>query len=643
MRIHTLQSVWSAAASALTRHLSEGGRLDQDLMGPLAPETEQRFCDDNWLNDKLVELHHLARLGYGKNIQSHIDTYIPAVAFLRAGRSSLLLAERGVFARRMVLCISDSPQEGTLPDLGFVLRSVMLGFRPPAARGVSKGGNTTGCDFPYAIVDDCYVAHMMLQALPCIRRTNRKDKRQVNGFQVGLNVLMGLLLGLYQSSIKFPPFPVRVSVYTEIHRLLTCGGGREFCEAHPILMTMAFMEYCAYVIPAYMPAEFDALQREQGMSAFFAGMPVSSDVFRQEMLNGLGPECALDWDKLEAHCVPVVDKHMRACKNKTRQRREDHSISSRPSPEAVCAFAALPYVTQYDVHLDDSTHRVLGSELVMLEQALQGNTGIFGSCDRSVSENKAQSKQQKKQWHETVAAMQRLLYVSPLPANVVRMQLRSLSACMAVCERSALDGMTLYICVTCGLCSGGASRSVQIRGQCRLDGAQFSETFNCAGASRPPMVCSHCQTPSVIAVNTLGRIVTLRNQRFFLAPCCCTVQSYSGSGLEFHSEYCVHQGREAVPSAGLDANALPSCPHQRRRPPQRQQRGRCEVCQTTSAGAVAPELFTSVDHLTGAMRSIRLCSRHAPRAEALRQVATWKQLMEEVTRRDRPLFSSDRK
>ena len=129
MRIHTLQSVWSA--SALTRLLSEGGRVDRDLVGPLAPETEQLFCDDEWLNARLVELHQLARLGYGHNIQGHIDSYLPAVAFLRSGNAK---SQRGAFAKRMVLCISDSPQEGTLPDLGFVLRSVMLGFRPAAPR-----------------------------------------------------------------------------------------------------------------------------------------------------------------------------------------------------------------------------------------------------------------------------------------------------------------------------------------------------------------------------------------------------------------------------------------------------------------------------------------------------------------------------
>jgi hypothetical protein len=252
---------------------------------------------------------------------------------------------------------------------------------------------------------------------------------------------------------------------------------------------------------------------------------------------------------------------------------------------------------------------------------------------------------QRRQQFETVAAMQRLLCVSSLPANIVRMQLRSLGACMGVCERSALDGMTLYICVSCGLSCNGSARSPQTRGQCRLDGGLFSTDSGFSEAARSGLVCSHCQTPSVFAVNTLGRIVTLRNQRFYLAPCCCTVQTYGGSGVEFQSEYSlfVDDSRQSTQGRLSSEVVVHTCPHRKKKNPTRPQRARCEVCQTTSSGAVAPEVFSVVDHLTGRMQSIRLCSRHSPRQEALKQVANWRQLMDEVNKRDRPLFASHRK
>lgn len=539
----------------------------------------------------------------------------------------------------MVLCISDAPQEGTLPDLGCILRSVMLGYRSLGQRGGGKASAhmQAGCDFPYAIADDCYATQMLLQALPCIRRVvNKNEEKLIQRHQIGLNILLGLLLGLCPSAVKFPPFLVRVAIYSAIHQLLTCGGGRAFCEAHPMLMTMAFMEYCCHVIPTYMPAEYEILLGEQGMPGFFSAIPVASDVFRQDMLNNLGYDSPIQWARLEEHCEVIVDKHTRACKNRAKQRRDDHGMSARISFEVVEAFSSLPYVTPYCVHLEDATHRMLGSELATLDPRCH-----FATCGKAMDDSKC--KEQRGKHYETVAAMQRLLSVSSLPANIVRMQLRSLRMCMGVCERSALDGMMLYICVSCGLCSGGASRSAQTRGQCKLDGGLFLDEWECAGpVSRSGLVCSHCQTPSVMAVNSLGRVVSLRNQRFYLAPCCCTVQIYGGMGVEFQSEYCLWDGGGARGelSSGV---TLHSCPHQRKKSQRRPHRARCEVCQTASSGAVAPEVFTAVDHLTGHMHSIRLCSRHAPRAEALRQVANWRQLMVEVGKRDRPLFALSQK
>jgi hypothetical protein len=464
---------------------------------------------------------------------------------------------------------------------------------------------------------------MLLQALPCIRRPVRRDRKVLRGYPVAINVLLGLLLGLYPSAVKFPPFHVRVAVYERVHRLLTQGGGREFCEAHPMLMTAAFMEYCAHVLPSYMPAEFSILCSEQGMATFFDTVPVACDVFRQEMLNSIGAGCPIEWTRLEEHCAPFVDKHTRACKNRAKQRRDECGVGARIPAEVVSAFSDLPFVIPYDVHLDDSTHRMLASELAALDQAQRPDPPVA----------KLETSAKTRRVHETVAAMQRLLSVSPLPGNIVRMQLRSLRACMSVCERSALDGVTLYVCAACGL--GGAARMAHTRGQCRLDGAAWFSQASCA----PSFVCSHCQAPAVLAVNTLGRVVTLRGQRFYLAPCCGTVQLYGGSGTEFQSEYCLSGGVERCEELPCGVT-LHTCPHQRGRPQPRPQRARCEVCRTTSSGAVAPEVFTVVDHLAGCMRSIRLCARHAPRGEALRQVVNWRQLMDEVNKRDRPLFSA---
>ncbi len=650
MRIHTLQSVWSAPSVALTRHLFEGGAdlgvpnmVDPTALGMIG----HYFCEDAWLNQRLVRLHQLARSGYGGNIQQHIDAYLPAVAYLQ-GLGGGAESQRA-FARRMVLCITDTPQAGTLPDLGCILRCIMLGYRQCRQRGEGKsGGGPASCDFPFAISEHCYATCMMMRALPCIKiAVNRKPTGEMTGWQIGLNVLLGFLLGLYPSAVKFPPFPVRVAIYTAVHRLLTCGGGRQFCTSHPMLMTMAFMEYCAFAIPSYLPVEHEIMLGEPGMSAFFVSIPVAGDVFRQEMFNGTASSSSMiQWALWEKNCESVVDKQLKACKNKGKQKRDSFAVPLRVSSGVVDAFSCLPYVRPYGVHLEDGMHKIIGSELAMIAPSCPsaeiGDGGVGG-----VDDPRGSAPRHNSGLYETVAAMQRLLSVSALPENLIKMQLRSLGASMRVCERSALDGMMVYICVACGISNNGASRNAQVRGQCRLDGEGFSAEW--IGIKPPPVtgfICSHCNTPSVVAVNTLGRVVTLRSQCFFLAPCCCTVQIYRGSGTEFQSEYCLRRGSAGMrpPGDALPSSVtLHSCPHQKKGAQRRPQRPRCEVCKTAASGAVTPEAFSAVDHLTGCMQSIRLCARHAPRPEALKHVANWRQLMDEVGKRDKPLFASCRK
>ena len=146
------------------------------------------------------------------------------------------------------------------------------------------------------------------------------------------------------------------------------------------------------------------------------------------------------------------------------------------------------------------------------------------------------------------------------------------------------------------------------RGQCKYD------------LERDGLVCSSCQSDAVVCVSTLGRVVTVRQARFYLAPCCCTVQPYTGRGDEFNET--VNQ----------------TCRHDPGRPPARSQKKRCELC----SNVALVEGLSAVDHLTGEMHTTFLCQRHTPHADALGQVSNWRQLEAEVRKRDRPLFRQEK-
>ena len=63
--------------------------------------------------------------------------------------------------------------------------------------------------------------------------------------------------------------------------------------------------------------------------------------------------------------------------------------------------------------------------------------------------------------------------------------------------------------------------------------------------------------------------------------------------------------------------------------------------------AAEKAVLEAVDHLTGEMKSVRLCQRHTPHTahsdcDCLKYVANWVQMEAEVRKRDRPLFRNDR-
>jgi hypothetical protein len=442
---------------------------------------------------------------------------------------------------------------------------------------------------------------------------------------------------------------VRVRVFSSVHRLITGGSGQSFCRKHQNLLALAYMEYCARVIPAFMPVEYVLLKSEPGMEPFFATCPLACDTLRQELLNE-----DLNWAKLEEYSAGILDRHSRACKNRIRQHKEEKwswgpdavqdlrhvqaenqkidpidqqplprpPKPTRPDPASPTAaednfvdyFCRLPYLQPYAVHFEDPSNFIISSEMALL----------FGH-----------QKTKRADLYSRVASMQRLLRVHPLPDNIAQMQLRALHARMRVCERSAIDAMVMYVCASCCL-TGVAQRGIFQRGKCRLD--------------LDTLVCSECQSPNVLRINTLGRIVCLRNHSYYLAPCCFSIQVYQGTALEFQTEFCDPDffGADRLARLAWRPDVNPEmCTHRRAgRGAVRYQRPKCEVCIGNckpGGGSPAPELFSAVDHLTGELKSIHLCHRHAPHSSVLRNVSCWEELMKEVQAQDKPLFSSRRK
>ena len=482
----------------------------------------------------------------------------------------------------MVLSPTDAPQLGTLPDITPVLRAMLLQT------------NLEKCGF---------ILIPLYAALPCIRRpTIRKPPPppDQDTHQVAICILLSLLLGLYPTSVKFPPFQIRVALYRRIHSLLTNGQGIPFCLAHPALLTLSLMEYGAYVIPTNLPVEHEILKGEYGMQTFFSTCPLTCDTFRQEVLvTGEEP-----WNELEAYCIPIVERHSRACKSRQRTRQPDQFPVVKLPPASVNRLLSIPFIVPYLIHAEDPTNCIMASEMAFLGHDLQSIENDQISDPKSTDAIPKLNPQLKQ-----AVAMQRAVHTHQLPPNLTRLQLSALSARMRVCERSALSGSVLYVCISCvmanqqTICRKG--QAFPTRGQCKFD------------LNTDSLLCSVCQSHSIISISTLGRIISLRNYRFYLAPCCSTVQIYTGRGDEL-----------------LQAPSL-SCPHKQPKTSSKTSKKRCELC----SNVALPEQHASVDHLTGEQHTTYLCQRHSPNSDALKHVTNWRQLQEEIRKRDRPLFA----
>jgi hypothetical protein len=342
------------------------------------------------------------------------------------------------------------------------------------------------------------------------------------------------------------------------------------------------MEYCAYVIPTNLPVEHDLLAAE-GMESLFTSCSLLCDAFRQEaLLTGEEP-----WEDLEAYCYPLVDRHTRACKSKSLTLKgrppEPFQLLKLP-PSSLHTLPSLPVIVPYSIHFDDPTHCIMGSELRFLG---------LNQGDQTIK-------------HEQAVALQRAIHAKPLPPNLAKLQVRALSTHAKVCQRSTLSGCVLYACIHCIM--GGQQavhrkngRPFPTRGQCKLDLAVND------------LVCSVCHHRSILSISAVGRVISIKGHQFYLAPCCCTIQPYLGRGDEFQQT---------------------SCPHKVTRPASKNTKRRCELC--SNIALVEPH--EAVDHLTGEPHSTYLCQRHTPHEDALRHVANWSQLQEEIRKRDKPLF-----
>jgi hypothetical protein len=121
-------------------------------------------------------------------------------------------------------------------------------------------------------------------------------------------------------------------------------------------------------------------------------------------------------------------------------------------------------------------------------------------------------------WH-----MSRALNVHPLPPCVMQNQLTALSkryggdmSCIEKCRM-------IHVCVVCVI-RRGSIQGMRLRHDCQTGS----------------LSCIHCNSNTILSIDTMGRIVCIGNDRVILSSCCGTFIHYGGSGFDFSTQCNIH-------------------------------------------------------------------------------------------------------
>ena len=510
-------------------------------------------------NSRLAALHARAQAG-DAGAQRLIDAHLPLAAWCLDGAAQTVPAS---VLQGLVLSPADAPHVDCLPDLGRVIRDVWNPELP-----VWTLSHAARCVFDALVYS----------------KVHKKLARPPRPWHCApaLNVLLALLLGLYPTCVKRPVFGLRARYYRAVHRLLTSGLDAQtaFCDAHPALLYLAFVEYCLHMLHAHMPAELAFFQGLDEVRPLLATARPWGDCFRQEA----ACTAFLPWDALEAAATPYFEKRTRLTKARHKRPKAERVRAQDP-------FVLCPELLQaHVIHGTGPAPR--GDEDAGAATLLSEHALLSGAADASP------------------LALQQLLTVhSRLSAHFLPENIKELQ--MAALRRHASSHFVLaqhtqmHLCLPCVLnLTFYPRRAVHVYARFRQQLRYCIETDT--------VICGFCNTSRhILTVNLLGKVLCIGTERYIISPATGRVSLYLGTGEDF-ADTAADTAVAAEPG-GRRSTRVQTVP--------------CDYCH-----ARASHHFQLVDHLTGRMRAVALCYRHSPPDILARQACNAAQMYALVER-----------
>lgn len=160
------------------------------------------------------------------------------------------------------------------------------------------------------------ILNVICNSIPCLKR-NRVAFLPESSFvdpctPVLVNIMHGLLLGLYPNTAKRPSFDQRVRCTSELRHIMTqpLQVQARFVYSNLNLLKLSMMEYVWYACNTFMVTEKEIICSMQGMQTFFDICPNVADSFRQETLQNE----EWTWKRMDEVASVCVDRCVRTCK-----------------------------------------------------------------------------------------------------------------------------------------------------------------------------------------------------------------------------------------------------------------------------------------------------------------------------------------
>jgi len=316
-----------------------------------------------------------------------------------------------------------------------------------------------------------------------------------------LNLLHGLLLGLYPYNLKHMTFEHRIRIAGEVHKILTGSAvtQRGFIVKYEPLLLVAMIEYLANVIPDFCPVEeqliIRCLQCRYSLNQLCENFRVAAmDVILDngDMWGSL--------NKIAEAQLPIMLRQLKM---------NNHKFGRTPS------YSLRMPASIWSTLLDSGFYE----KLMALRYIPVTQCNMIAQIKLTQPDlNFAELQAVEYFWNN--------IFVCALPNNIVMQQMQALNR-LGSCSIHQHSFTRLHVCLLCAL-----------RSKTPMLAQKFA--YNCTTSMLQCAACSRKATP----INLLGRLLRIKNNSFYLCTKCLHPVLWDGTN-DF--DQCVHCKTPPVP------------------------------------------------------------------------------------------------